>query len=308
MSIDVGQTCGAARRGGGRVRVVRVEHRRCPPAPTRWVTSRSRRTTSRCCSRSRSGVAVRVLDGGDRMELRLDGATNAVVMGYQGEPMLRLTGGRRRGEPPTRRRSTSAEPAPATRPPTRLGHTASAEPEWVRTTIRAAPPLARPSGALDEPAPAPRRGPRSAGDHIVVIPKWDVPVVVDGHDATLTGDLTWLPPPSPWPWWIGIAVATVGAAALGWLWWRPSRWVGAALLTVGSAITAAGAFTDEPRRRTRPRARCPRPDRVARVGVGRGRAVVPRARAGRDRRPWWARWDRSRSSPGRASTCTDTRS
>jgi hypothetical protein len=189
------------------------------------------------------GVAVRVLDGGDRMELRRRGSRTVEVMGYQGEPMLRVSdrGVEENRHSPSlyisRTRTGNTVPPPSAK----IG----AKPDWVLTTTE---PLIRwhdhrVHWMSPLPPPAVLRDP-----HVqrVVIPQWQVPIVVDGHRATFTGDLTWLPPPSPWPWWIGIGIATLGAAALGWFWWRTSRWVGAALLTVGSAVTAAGAFTTNP--------------------------------------------------------------
>jgi hypothetical protein len=190
-----------------------------------------------------SGVAVRVLDGGDRMELRRDGSGTVVVMGYQGEPMLRVSD---RGVEENRHspslyisRTRTGNTVPP--PDAKIG----AAPEWVLTTTD---PLLRwhdhrVHWMSPLPPPDVLRDPQVSR---MVIPEWRVPIVVDGHQETLTGDLTWLPPPSPWPWWVGIGIATIGAAALGWFWWRPSRWAGAALLTVGSALTAAGAFTTNP--------------------------------------------------------------
>ena len=189
------------------------------------------------------GVTVRVLDGGDRMELRRHGSHTVVVMGYQGEPMLRVS---ERGVEENRHspslyisRTRTGDTVP---PP---GATVGAAPDWVLTTTQ---PLLRwhdhrVHWMSPLPPPDVLRDPLLSR---VVIPEWRVPVVVDGRQATLTGDLTWLPPPSPWPWWIGIGIATLGAAALGWFWWRPSRWIGATLITVGSAVTAAGAFTTNP--------------------------------------------------------------
>jgi hypothetical protein len=190
-----------------------------------------------------AGVTVRVLDGGDRMELRRNGARTVVVMGYQGEPMLRVS---ERGVEENRHspslyisRTRTGDTVPP--PDAKVGATA----DWVLTTTE---PLLRwhdhrVHWMSPLPPPDVLRDPSVSR---IVIPEWRVPVVVDGRQGTLTGDLTWLPPPSPWPWWIGIAIAMIGAAALGWFWWRPSRWVGAALLTVGSAVTAAGAFTTNP--------------------------------------------------------------
>ena len=75
------------------------------------------------------GVIVRVIDGGDRLELRLDGAEEAVVSGYADEPMFRVDAkgvSENRLSPSlyaSRTRDGGVEP-PADADPT-------AEPEWV---------------------------------------------------------------------------------------------------------------------------------------------------------------------------------
>jgi hypothetical protein len=189
------------------------------------------------------GVDVRVLDGGDRMQLRRTGAHSVVVVGYDGEPMLRVSD---RGVEENRHspslyisRTRTGDTVP---PPSATPH---ATPDWVLTTSE--PLLRWHDHRVHWMSPVPPEDVIRAPEieHIVV-PHWEFPIEVDGHPAQVTGDLTWLPPPSPWPWWIGIGIAALGSIVVAWLWWRPARWIAASVLTIGAALTAAGAFTTNP--------------------------------------------------------------
>lgn len=47
----------------------------------------------------------------------------------------------------------------------------------------------------------------------VVYEEWVVPVTVDGEPSAVTGQLRWVPPPSPWPWLAGALLVTLPALA-----------------------------------------------------------------------------------------------
>jgi hypothetical protein len=64
----------------------------------------------------------------------------------------------------------------------------------------------------------------------VVMANWEVPVRVDGRTAMITGDATWIPPPSPWPWILG----AVTLAALVITFGRTRAW--ARVLTFALAV------------------------------------------------------------------------
>jgi hypothetical protein len=97
----------------------------------------------------------------------------------------------------------------------------------------------------NEDPPAVHADPRSAHR----IEAWQVPLLVGGRPVTVTGDLTWIPPPRPW---LPLAVAgTLGAAvvvaALVWS-WRAALAVAAVALVAAAAVDAAGVWdsTAEP--------------------------------------------------------------
>jgi hypothetical protein len=48
----------------------------------------------------------------------------------------------------------------------------------------------------------------------VVIPKWSIPLSVDGRRYTVTGSVTWTPGPKPWLWILAALVGTVLLVAL----------------------------------------------------------------------------------------------
>src|SRR4051812_41754962 len=135
-----------------------------------------------------AGVRVRALDGGDRMELRLDGAASAVVMGYDGEPMLRLSadGVRENRHSPSlyiSRTRTGDTVPPASATP-------HAEPDWVRTTTE--PLLRWHDHRVHWMSPLPPDDVVRAPDaQHVVVPHWEFPVQIDGRSAVVTGNLTW---------------------------------------------------------------------------------------------------------------------
>ncbi|MEO6156647.1 MAG: hypothetical protein ABIQ39_03350, partial [Ilumatobacteraceae bacterium] len=70
----------------------------------------------------------------------------------------------------------------------------------------------------------------------VIIDRWQVPLLVDGHPVTVNGRLLWVPPPSPTP-WIALAVG-LGLLLIG-LMFCPFRRATACVV----AVVGVGAFT-----------------------------------------------------------------
>jgi len=161
------------------------------------------------------GLEVEVVEAGSRLELENRTDEEVIVYGYQAEPYLRIDakGGvfQNRLSPATyinADRQGSRQPPPDADP--------SANPEWVRIddgfVVRWHDHRAHWMGARD--APAVRRAPSESH---VVIPEWKVPLEIAGEESTVRGDLTWVPGPSPTPWYllaVGLA-ALVVAAGLG---------------------------------------------------------------------------------------------
>jgi len=74
-----------------------------------------------------------------------------------------------------------------------------------------------------------------------VIPAWTIGLTAGTTPITVSGDVTWVPPPSSLPWYT--AAVVIGAAVLVALhtrWWRTVAWVTVGLL--GSAMVASLAL------------------------------------------------------------------
>lgn len=164
-----------------------------------------------------AGVRVRVIEAGNRLELRNDGP-EVVVLGDGGEPFLRVgpdgTFENRRSPSTERNRRSSHEP-PGDEP-------AAVAPEWRKL---ADAPVARwhHHGAhWLEPQNPPEVESRPDVRH-VVYPRWEIGLQQGDEKAVVFGTLTWVPGPSPAP-WFGLMVGSfLGIGALGLLrrWGRP---------------------------------------------------------------------------------------
>ena len=165
------------------------------------------------------GVSVRLLDLGNRVELTNTGAVGVVVLGYQGEPYLRVgpTGvfENRRSPSVALNRVTATGTSTSTTAVAPPSAAASAEPSWHRTggghSVRWRDRRTRWEGAA---AAAVKAAP---GQTHVVVPQWLIALRRGDVDATVSGRITYVPGPSPAP-WLGVAavflVATVAGALL----------------------------------------------------------------------------------------------
>jgi hypothetical protein len=183
------------------------------------------------------GVDVEVIDLGDRLRLTNDTGRDVVVLGYDGEPYLRV-GPRGVFE---NRRSPATYLNRSRVPDARAPATADADaaPEWQRVgdgrMVSWHDHRAHFMGSQAPPAV------RDDPDHRHVLDRWTV-VLRDGEDTIrVRGVLTWVPPPSPWP-WVAVAVGT-GALVIGLSrtrWWRAVLVVALAALVVSAFLHAFG--------------------------------------------------------------------
>ena len=164
------------------------------------------------------GLTVRPIDLGNELELRNDTGADVVVLGYQGEPYLRVGP---RGVFENRR-------SPATYlNRTRDGKTRvpgeadpAAAPEWNRlasgTVARWHDHRAHWMGTDDPPEVA------RAPDQRHVVDHWSLQLRRGTQDVTVAGDLLWLPGPSPWGWVLGALAIALALVALSrtpiWRW------------------------------------------------------------------------------------------
>jgi hypothetical protein len=185
------------------------------------------------------GVSVRSADLGTKLELENHSGREVVVLGYDGEPYLRVDerGTFENRRSPARylnRTTTATTPVPDSADP-------EAPPEWRRTgdglTLRWHDHRAHWMGADDPPIV---QRDRNTG-HLVQ--RWRVDLDVGGDAVRVTGDVRWVPGPSPWP-WIGAGLG--GALAFGFA-GRTRRWgqalgAGTAILAVAVALHVVGRF------------------------------------------------------------------
>ncbi|MEW6475191.1 MAG: hypothetical protein AB1679_23290 [Actinomycetota bacterium] len=157
------------------------------------------------------GLEVRVIESGSRLEVENRTGEDAVVIGYENEPYLRVGPDgvfENRRSPATylnsdRRGRTTV---PATADP-------KAAPEWRKI---ASQPVARWHDHRvhwmgDQNPPAVRRAP---GETHVIIPNWVVPIRHGSTTIEARGDLRWIPGSSPVPWLViaGLLLAATVAA------------------------------------------------------------------------------------------------
>lgn len=183
------------------------------------------------------GVRFRVIETGNRLELRNTTDETVLVKGYQDEPYLRID---RRGvfenvkSPATylnADRNQTKAPPPSADPET--------APEWRKVS---SDPVARwhdhrAHWMLDDPPRPVRQNPTRR--HQVF--EWQVPFEVGSQPVVARGDLVWVPGSSSVPWLAlaAVALAATVAAALSSA-WAPALAALLALLVVSDVVHAVG--------------------------------------------------------------------
>ncbi|MCZ7527665.1 MAG: hypothetical protein M5U14_15560 [Acidimicrobiia bacterium] len=181
-----------------------------------------------------------MIELGDRLELRNDGDGEVVVLGYDGEPYLRVGPGgvyRNARSPAT---FLNEERRPTEAPPDT--YDAQATPEWVRISdgrvARWHDHRAHWMGS--GPPPAVREDPDRRH---VVIEGWEVTLAHEGGRSVVTGDVVWVPGPSPWPWVAGaLAIAAAVVILARTRWWPGVLAATLALLVVIEAVHVVGLW------------------------------------------------------------------
>jgi hypothetical protein len=149
------------------------------------------------------GLQVEVADAGARLRVRNQTGREVMVLGYAGEPYLRVGPAgvfENVRSPATYLNRVRINPAPP--PP---DASADAPPLWRRIgdgdTVTWHDHRAHWMGATDPPEV------KAAPDRTqVVVPGWQVELRVGSQPVRVSGDLRWIPGPNPWP-WLAIAVA-----------------------------------------------------------------------------------------------------
>jgi hypothetical protein len=173
-------------------------------------------------------LQLEVVDLGTKLQLTNDTAHDATVLGYDDEPYLRV--GAHGVFENTRSPATYLNKSFTLQgaPPKQADATAA--PEWKKisdgNTARWHDHRAHYMGTSDPPAVARDR------DHRHVIDTFPVKMRWDGEPVTATGHITWVPPPSPWPFVLG-ALALAGIVVVA---SRTSAWRTVFAITLGGLI------------------------------------------------------------------------
>jgi hypothetical protein len=150
-------------------------------------------------------VAATVGIGGQFVRITNQGAATIVILGYRGEPFLRLSPNL------VEVNQLSGTAAQTGLIPGAAGPgNPAAEPKWMRSSDGD-------SVAWTDARIAPPQQSRPATE------SWTLPLVVDGQQVSVVGTRDLIPPPSPWSWVVVLVLLTAAVAAIGWMcdWRRP---------------------------------------------------------------------------------------
>ncbi|SCE66425.1 hypothetical protein [Micromonospora chokoriensis] len=188
------------------------------------------RTTTAGVAPARQGLEVRVVEAGARLELTNRTGRAVEVIGYSGEPYLRVG--------PDGVFENTRSPA------TYLNRTLAGDTALPPEADPAAPPSWRrvADGPTvrwhDQRALWQEAGPpaavRAAPDREHRVRDWTVPLRDGADPAVISGTLDWVPPPDAYTWWAVTIVSALAVGALG--------LVAAASATGGRALSALGAL------------------------------------------------------------------
>jgi hypothetical protein len=172
------------------------------------------------------GLTVRAVDLGNQLELQNDTRTDVLVLGYQGEPYLRV--GPRGVFENTRSPATYLNRTRDGKTPVPDSADAGAAPEWHRigsgTTARWHDHRVHWMGTNDPPVVTRNPDRRHVVDH------WQLQLRRGSQDITISGELVWVPGPEPWGWLLGALAVAAAVVVLSRT--RVWRWVIAVALGV----------------------------------------------------------------------------
>jgi hypothetical protein len=184
------------------------------------------------------GVTLTVIETGDRLQLTNETDQDVIVLGYEGEPYLRVGSDgvfENTRSPATylNQNLTSDVAVPATADPT-------AEPEWRKvssgTRARWHDHRAHWMGTNDPPQVE-----QAPNERHVVIEDFEIPMRHGDDDIVATGDVLYVPPPSPLLWFVLATAVCVGGGLIGLTrWWRVAGCGLVVLVLVTASISALG--------------------------------------------------------------------
>jgi hypothetical protein len=186
-----------------------------------------------------AGVRVRLLDLGNRVELRNTGPDDVVVLGYQGEPYLRVGPSgvyENRRSPAVYLNRATTGPTTNTTLPRQAD--AAAPAEWHR--VGGGPSVRWHDRRTRWADPAPPAV-RAAPDTRHVVSQWTIGLTATGRQAQVSGRITYVPGPSPIPWLV-VAGALFVLTVLAGLRrrWGPPLSAGIAVLVAVDVVHSFG--------------------------------------------------------------------
>jgi hypothetical protein len=203
------------------------------------VQPRNYRTTLLRVEPAITGVHLAVVDLGDNLRLSNDTRRDVIVLGYDDEPYLRV--GPRGVFENTRSPATylNRSRIPTSKPPKSADPAAA--PVWREvssgTTATWHDHRAHFMGSDDPPVV--QRAPSSRH----VVDRWTVELRTGGQLIRASGELVYVPPPSPWP-FVGVAlVIAVALVALSRTrWWRAALTLGLGALVASELAHVIGLW------------------------------------------------------------------
>jgi hypothetical protein len=157
------------------------------------------------------GLEVQLLDVDSTIRLTYTGPGTLVVVGYEGEPYLRI--GPNGVEHNLHSPATYLNEDRYARVALPTMADPDAAPEWRQVSAgRAVAFHDHRTHWMDTVPPAAVRA--DPGRQTVIFDHWQIPLTVDGQTVTINGDLTWVPAPSRLP-WVLVGLALAGLAAIG---------------------------------------------------------------------------------------------
>ncbi|MHB8466780.1 MAG: hypothetical protein ACYDH6_02690 [Acidimicrobiales bacterium] len=184
-----------------------------------------------------SGLSVRIVELGGRIEVRWTGVDDLIVPGYDGEPYLRIGPSgifRNRLSPATYLNVVRG----LVTIPSGVTVDTKAPPQWVKIgTGRRALWHDHRIHYMGGPLPQVSRAPGS----FHVLQTWTIALTEGGRTITVMGEYDWVPQPSALPWTVVIvALVLFGALAGVGRWWAPVLAGLTALVVVADVVHVVG--------------------------------------------------------------------
>lgn len=155
---------------------------------------------------------MRLFDVQGTIELTYDGSGTLIVIGYEGEPYLRI--GPDGVEQNVNSPATYLNQDRYARTPLPATADAEATPDWQQISSGRTVSFHDHRTHWMSTVP-PTQVEADPDQEFVIFEHWEIPLTIDGRDAVLAGDLTWVPAPSRVPWIaLGLLVAAAAAVVL----------------------------------------------------------------------------------------------